>query len=132
MILEQFPLTVVATMAALFVFFFCMVKVGAARAKHNVKAPSVDGPEEFQRTYRVHQNMVEQLVFHLPSMWLFAIAWGDVWAGVLGFIFVIGRIIYSIGYYEAAEKRSRGFGISSLASIILAVGALVGAILALL
>jgi len=132
MILEQFPLTALATMAAMCVFFFCMGKVGAARAKHGVKAPSVDGPEEFQRTYRVHQNMVEQLVFHLPSMWLFAVAWGDFWAALLGFIFVIGRIIYAIGYYEAAEKRSRGFGIASLASIILALGALIGAILALL
>jgi glutathione S-transferase len=131
MILEQFPLTALATMLALCVYFFCIIKVGQARAKHGVKAPSVDGPEDFQRVNRVHQNMVEQLVFHLPALWLFAAAWGDFWAGILGLIFVVGRILYAFGYYEAAEKRSRGFGIASLASIILALGALIGVLIAL-
>jgi len=131
MILEQFPLTALATVLALCVYFFCMIKVGQARAKHGVKPPSVDGPEDFQRVNRVHQNMVEQLVMHLPALWIFAIAWGDLWAGILGFIFVIGRILYALGYYEAAEKRGRGFGIASLATIVLTLGALMGALAAL-
>ena len=131
MILEQFPITALATVAALLVYFFCTIKVGQARAKHGVKPPSVEGPEEFQRVNRVHQNMVEQLVLHIPALWIFAFAWGDFWAGVLGFIFVIGRILYAIGYYEAAEKRSRGFGLASLATIVLTLGALIGALVAI-
>lgn len=126
MILEQFPLTALATIAAIFVYFYCMIRVGKARATHGVKPPAVDGPEDFQRVYRVHQNMVEQLVMHLPALWLFAAAWGDLWAGILGLVFAVGRIFYAHGYYEAAEKRSKGFGISSLATIILILGALVG------
>jgi glutathione S-transferase len=70
-------------------------------------------------------------VMHLPALWIFAIAWGDLWAGILGFIFVIGRILYALGYYEAAEKRGRGFGIASLATIVLTLGALMGALAAL-
>ncbi len=131
MILEQFPLTALATMLALCVYFYCFGKVGQARAKHDIKAPSVDGPEEFQRIFRVHQNMVEQMIFHLPALWLFAAAWGDFLAGLLGLVFVVGRIMYARGYYEAAEKRGRGFGISSIASILLALGALIGAVIAL-
>ncbi len=131
MILEQFPLTALATVAALCVYCFCFAKVGQARSKHEVKAPSIEGPEDFQRVFRVHQNMVEQMIFHLPAMWLFAAAWGDFWAGLLGFVFVIGRIVYAFGYYEAAEKRGRGFSISSMASIVLALGALIGAVIAL-
>lgn len=132
MILEQFPLTALATIVALLVYFYCMVQVGKARAKHGVKPPAVDGPDEFMRINRVHQNMVEQMVFHLPALWLFAAAWSDLWAGILGLIFAVGRIMYAKGYYEAAEKRGRGFGISSMASIVLALGALVGIVMALL
>lgn len=132
MILEQFPITALATIASLFVYFFCMIKVGGARAKHGVKPPSVDGPEEFQRVNRVHQNMVEQLVMHLPALWLFAAAWGDLWAGILGLIFAAGRIFYALGYYQAAEKRSIGFGISSLMTIILILGAAAGIVMALI
>lgn len=132
MFLEQFALTALATIATLFVYFFCMIRVGGARAKHGVKPPSVDGPEEFQRVNRVHQNMVEQMVMHLPALWLFAAAWGDLWAGLLGLVFAAGRIIYALGYYKAAEKRSVGFGISSLATIVLILGAAAGAVMALI
>jgi glutathione S-transferase len=131
MILEQFPLTALATIAALFVYFYCMIMVGRTRMKLGIKPPSTEGPEEFLRVNRVHQNMVEQLVMHLPALWLFAAAWGDLWAGILGFVFAVGRILYARGYYEAAEKRSRGFGIASLATIILTLGALIGTLMAM-
>ena len=131
MILEQFPLTALATLAAIFVYFYCMIKVGRTRMKLDIKAPAMDGPDEFLRVNRVHQNTVEQLIMHLPALWLFAAAWGDLWAGILGFIFVIGRMIYARGYYQAAEKRSRGFGIASLATIVLILGAFIGTVIAL-
>jgi len=131
-ILEQFPLTALATLAAIFVYYYCMLKVGRTRMKLGVKPPMTEGPEEFLRVNRVHQNMVEQLIMHLPALWLFAAAWGDLFAGILGLIFAIGRIIYARGYYEAAEKRMRGFGIASLSTVVLIIGALVGVIMALL
>lgn len=132
MILEQFPLTALATLTALFVYFYCMIQVGRARFKHGVKPPSVDGPEEFLRVNRVHQNMEEQLIMFIPALWLFSIAWGDLWAGILGAVFAIGRIFYALGYYKAPEKRSRGFSISSLATIVLLLGSLVGVVMALI
>lgn len=132
MFLEQFALTALATVATLFVYFFCMIRVGGARAKHGVKPPSVDGPEEFQRVNRVHQNMVEQMVMHLPALWLFAAAWGDMWAGILGLVFAVGRVVYALGYYKAAEKRSIGFAISSMTTIVLILGAAAGAVMALI
>ncbi|MDG2244639.1 MAG: MAPEG family protein [Rhodospirillaceae bacterium] len=132
MILEQFPLTALATIVTLLVYFFCTVQVGKARAKYGVKPPAVDGPDEFLRINRVHQNMVEQIVFHLPALWLFAVAWGDIWAGILGLIFAVGRIMYAKGYYEATEKRYRGFGIATMSSLVLALGALIGIVMALL
>ena len=131
MILEQFLLTALATLAAIFVYYYCMIKVGRTRMKLGIQPPTTDGPEEFLRVNRVHQNMVEQLVMHLPALWLFAAAWGDLFAGILGFIFAVGRIVYARGYYQAAEKRMRGFGIASLSTIVLILGALIGTVMAL-
>ena len=131
MVLEQFPLTALITMIASIIYFVCSGKVGAARAKHEVSAPKTDGPDEFLRVYRVQQNTLEQLIVFFPALWLFAIAWGDLFAAILGAIFCIGRIMYARGYYEAAEKRAKGFGVSALANVILIIGALVGAVVAL-
>ena len=132
MVLEQFPLTALITMIASIIYYYFGIKVGGARLKHSVLAPKVDGPEDFQRVHRVHQNTLEQLIVFFPALWIFALAWGDLWAAIFGVIFCLGRILYARGYYEAAEKRSKGFGISALATMVLMLGALIGAIAALL
>jgi glutathione S-transferase len=60
----------------------------------------------------------------LPSLWLFAIYIGDLYAAVLGLIWIAGRALYLIGYSQAAAKRGRGFAVQALAAIILWAGAL--------
>ncbi|WP_334311376.1 MAPEG family protein [Nodularia sphaerocarpa] len=46
----------------------------------------------------------------------------------MGAVWLIGRIVYAWGYYQAAEKRMIGFGISSLSGIVLLLGSLLGII----
>jgi len=46
----------------------------------------------------------------------------------LGGVWIVGRILYAWGYYQAAEKRMPGFGIAALATIALLIGALIGVI----
>ena len=41
---------------ALFVYYFTLFKAGTARVKYGVQAPSHDGPDEYVRKVRVHQN----------------------------------------------------------------------------
>ncbi|MFM7437684.1 MAG: MAPEG family protein, partial [Snowella sp.] len=41
-------------------------------------------------------------------------------------VWLVGRIIFAWGYYQAAEKRVAGFAISSLSGLGLVLGALVG------
>ncbi|MCS5698611.1 MAPEG family protein [Cyanobium sp. FGCU-52] len=48
--------------------------------------------------------------------------------GALGFLWVGGRIAYAVGYLQEAKKRGPGFGIAFLASAVLLVMALVGAL----
>lgn len=132
MIVEQYPYTALMTALALVIYLVTILKVGAMRGKHKVQAPATDGPEDFQRAFRVQQNTVEQLILVLPALWLFAMAWGDMWAGLLGAVFCIGRILYARGYYRAAEKRALGFMIAGLTGVILLLGALLGAVIGVL
>jgi glutathione S-transferase len=117
------------TVLALLVFFVVTINIGRSRVKFGIKPPQMTGDPEFERTIRVQQNMLEQMVMFLPAMWIFALVVSPVYAAGLGAVWVIGRIIYAWGYYQAAEKRGPGFGISSLATIALLLGSLIGIVL---
>jgi glutathione S-transferase len=126
--MQRFPYTELVMVLALLVYVWFAFKVGGARAKYQVPAPATDGPPEFQRIFRVQMNTLEQLAWFLPSLWLFATAWGDLAAGIVGIFWPIGRILFARGYYAAAEKRSLGFGISFFTSAILLLGGLIGVV----
>jgi glutathione S-transferase len=123
------PLVSLVTILALIMFLVVTIKVGSARAKYGVKAPEMIGNPDFERVVRVQQNTLEQLSLFLPALWIFAQFVNPIAAASLGAIWVIGRIIYAWGYYQAAEKRGPGFGISTLATIVLLLGSLIGIVL---
>ncbi len=60
----------------------------------------------------------------LPSLWLYAIYWNATAAAILGLIWIVGRIVYFVGYVSAPTKRFPGFFIQSLAVFALLLGAL--------
>jgi glutathione S-transferase len=122
----QLPWTSWATLATLAMYFWLIYKVGKARGKFQVHAPSVDGPPEFLRVLRVQINTVEQLVFFLPALWLCAYWWSDTIAALLGMVWVVGRVMYALAYYQDAAKRSMGFMVSTLAAVTLVLGAAYG------
>jgi hypothetical protein len=57
-------------------------------------------------------------------MWLFAMYWNPLWASLFGWVWVLGRIVYFLGYVSAPEKRAAGFLIQSIAVFALSFGAL--------
>jgi glutathione S-transferase len=118
--------TALVSLAALVVYIWMLANAGHARGKYKVAAPSVDGPLEFQSALRVQANTVEQMVVFFPALWMCAAYLGDVWAAAGGLIWVVGRIVYAIGYYQAPEKRSLGFGITAFGSVALMIGTAVG------
>ncbi len=117
------------TLLSLIVFFVVTINVGRARVKYGIQPPQMSGEPAFERSLRVQQNTLEQLVPFLPALWIFATVVSYTYATVLGMAWVIGRILYAWGYYQAAEKRGLGFAISIMASNILIVGSLVGVVL---
>jgi len=121
-----YPLTGLVTVFVLFVYFWMALQVGKARQRFDIPAPRMDGPEDFLRVLRVQGNTTEGLAIFLPALWLFALTIGDGWAALIGVFYPIGRIVYARGYYQEALKRSTGFTIGIVATVILLVGALIG------
>lgn len=124
----MYHFTALITCLAILFYFFTSVQVAQARTAYGVKAPAISGHPDFERVFRVQMNTLEWMPIFLPSLWLFAIYIGDGSAAALGLIWIIGRILYMIGYSRAAGKRGPGFGIQATACIALWLGAL-GAIM---
>ena len=123
-------LSAFATLLAVFVLIFTFAQVGRYRGKHRILAPAMTGHPEFERAVRVQMNTIEQFVFFLPLLWLATIyfrIYGWV-VPALGLVWCIGRIIYSMSYMAAPEKRGPGFAISILASLGLLVLSVYGLI----
>ena len=113
------------TCLAILFYFFTSVRVARARVNYGVKLPAISGDPDFERVFRVQMNTLEWMPIFLPSLWLFAIYVSDAIAAAIGAVWIIGRIVYFIGYSKEAAKRGRGFAIQAFASIALWIGALV-------
>jgi glutathione S-transferase len=120
--------TAIVTLLAVLLYFYTSVRVGRARVTYGVKVPAISGHPDFDRVIRVQMNTLEWMPIFLPALWLFALYVNDLAAAALGIVWIIGRILYMIGYTEAADKRGTGFGIQAIATGILFVGALIGVI----
>jgi len=121
----------IVTVVALLQFFWFGWQVGVARGKYNIAAPATSGNEMFERVFRVHMNTLEQLVVFLPALWIFASFVSSLWAAILGAIFIVGRAIYAVTYVKDPKKRSAGFALTALPELVLLIGILVWAVMAL-
>lgn len=119
------------TALTLLLYLVITINVGRARTKYKVTPPQMIGDANFERVLRVQQNTLEQVVLFLPGLWLFSFYVNSLWGAIIGAIWLIGRILYAWGYYQAAEKRMIGFGISGISGMVLLLGSLIGIILTL-
>ena len=117
---------------ALLQYFVFGLLVGRARGKFNVHAPAVTGHPVFERYYRMHQNTLELMIMFIPAIVLFGY-WvrPDLGAGI-GFVYVIGRVIYLQAYINDPARRGLGFGLSILPNLTLLIGGGIAAIMSLL
>lgn len=123
--MEAYAWTALITLLALIVYFLTSMGVGRARHTYKIAAPSVSGHDMFERHYRVQMNTLEWLPIFLPSLWLFALCWGDQLAAGIGAFWVLGRIIYMLTYVRDPKTRSLGFAMQGLSALALLVGALI-------
>lgn len=121
-------LVALVTGLSLLLFIWMMLRVGAARGKFGIDAPATTGHDVFERHHRVHINTLEQLAIYLPSLWIFSMYWSQYLAAGLGLVWIVGRTIYMFGYVRDPKQRSIGFLLSSVATLILLIGAIAGAV----
>ena len=123
-------LAIVTTLVLLQLVLF-MMDVGKARMRTGIKAPAMSGDPDLERHERVHQNTIEQLIIFLPSLWLFGYYVHEAIGAALGLVFIVGRFMYRAGYVSDPSKRHNGFMVGVIATVILLLGGLVGAVLKL-
>lgn len=121
---QSHALVAIVTLVSLLVYVWMILRIGGARRRSGIDAPAMTGDPELERHIRVQANTVEWLVIYLPSLWLFAIYWNDLFAAAAGVVWIVGRILYALGYAADAKKRELGFIIQMLATAILLFGAL--------
>jgi glutathione S-transferase len=119
----MYHFTALVTLLAILVYFYSSILVSRARGKFGVKLPAISGNPDFERVFRAQMNTLEWLPIFLPALWLFAVYLSDGIAAAIGLVWVIGRILYVLGYAQAVAKRSLGFAIQAMAAIVLWVGA---------
>ena len=124
----MYHFTALVTLLAILFYFYTSILVSRARRKFGVKLPAISGNADFERVFRAQMNTLEWMPIFLPALWLFAIYVNDPIAAAIGLVWIVGRILYVLGYAKATEKRGPGFAIQSVAAIALWLGA-TGAIL---
>jgi hypothetical protein len=122
------PYTAFVTLIDLMIYAALTANVGRARIKYKIQAPAIAGNETFERILRVQINTVEQLILHLPLLWIAACAMDDMFAAAFGVIWALSRILYARGYYQKAKRRAKGFIIGMLVNVILLIGAIAGTV----
>ncbi|MGI9309353.1 MAG: MAPEG family protein [Gammaproteobacteria bacterium] len=129
--MESMAPIAIVTLLILSEYFAFSILVARARMKAGIEPPAIYGEPSFERYFRIHQNTLEQLVITLPALWVFGY-YVDAWYGAgLGLLFMVGRLMYCLGYAESAEKRTKGFIVGQLAQLILLLGGIIGAVMAL-
>ncbi len=126
----------IVTLVALLVYFWMGIRVGAARRVSGIDAPAMTGHPALERAVRAHANTLEWLPIFLPSLWLCHIFWQPqdqtgIVVAAIGAVWIIGRILYAIGYAADPAKRAMGFYIQLIAAAVLLFGALGKAVMVL-
>ena len=118
-----YSVALVTLMTGLICFAMALT-VARAHAKTGILAPTMTGDPYLERCIRAHINTLEWLPIFLPAMWLFAVYWSPLSAAALGSLWIVGRILYFLGYVASPKKRFPGFFIQSMAALVLSLGAL--------
>ena len=119
------PLALPALMTLLAVLWFIVTAfhVGHVRVKYKIDAPAMTGHPAVERSIRVQMNTLEQFAAFLPAMWVYAWFGNPRWAAIACAVWIVGRILCAVGYWEDEKKRGLGFTISFTALVVVWIAA---------
>ena len=120
--------TPIVTLLAVALYFFFATQVAVAHSKFGVRLPQTYGHPDFERVYRIQMNTLEWMPSFMAPLWLCALYFSDVAAAAVGLLWIVGRVLYFIGYRRKVEGRLPGFFMQSGACMLLFMGAAVGVV----
>jgi glutathione S-transferase len=126
----------IISLLALLLYTYMGINVGRMRGKHQISAPAMTGHPELERAIRVHLNTLESLPALYVSLWIATLFFHPggmpilAWLPpLLGLVWIVGRYLYLQGYMQAPDKRGTGFGIASIAQLLLILLGFIGVII---
>jgi glutathione S-transferase len=122
----MYPHAAVITLLTVLLLAIAMSLVSRARGTYKVAAPAVTGHPGFERTFRAHQNTLEQTVMFLPTLWVASVFGNPTWAAWAGYAWLAARTWYLAAYIAEGGKRGPGFTLAALAWVALWIIALAG------
>ncbi|MCU0827224.1 MAG: MAPEG family protein [Tabrizicola sp.] len=102
--------TSVVTLLIALYYLWIGVHVGIVRGKVKIPAPATSGDPLLERALRVQMNAVEAAPAILPALWLAAVWMSDLWAAVLGLVWILARLAYGKLYMSNPASRGPAFG----------------------
>jgi glutathione S-transferase len=113
--------TILAVLLALFASF----RVSQMRGKHHITAPATTGHPDFERAFRAHANTIENMILYIPLLWMAAFFYGGQLPFWVGLLWIVGRVLYIVGYAKNdTARRAPGAYLSyaSLAGLMVLIG----------
>jgi glutathione S-transferase len=126
------PWIVLVTVVALLFYFSTAAVIARSRYRYGIMPPVMTGHPDFERLVRIQANTLEWMAIFLPALWICAGFFDPRLVAGIGAVWVVGRVVYAIGYAQAAPRRRLGFGIQALAAFTLLIGCLAGAVMRLI
>lgn len=120
--MSAYPWTMLVLLLISVLQLWLMARVGKWRGRSGIAPPAMTGDPAMERAIRVHENTLEQLGMFLPALVVSAAYSGDLCAASIGALWLVGRVMYAIGYQREVGKRSMGFLVTFLA-LLAALGA---------
>lgn len=119
-------LSVLILLSVIAHYMWIQLRVGRLRMAKGIEAPAVTGDPEFERAFRVQANSVEQMAIFLPCYMILVVVTGlqgnevFLWITVaLGFLYLVGRVLYARTYMADASKRTVGAAITFLVNALM-------------
>lgn len=117
-----------AVVTCLTVLFYTIViaHTGRLRVRHRIAEPATTGHPQFETAFRLQQKTAHQLIMFLPVLWLYAYYLSSLWAGIIGFIWILTRMYFAISFINEPKSSPVGDWFSRGVIAWLVVGSLVG------
>lgn len=121
-------LPILVVLLTVLLLFVITMLTGHARRKYNIKAPATSGHPMYERAYRIQMNTVEYSIIFLPALWLAAEYGNASAAGILGLVWLVGRIWYVPAYLHEPASREYPFLLALLALVLMILLAIYGVV----